>query len=694
VPGGSLRPWLRFVLGVRLAASWRPTGTRVRGLLRSLLTSFVALGATLWILAPLRASGPFSILVLALSVAAVGALLRPVLFVIGLLAGPIGLLLIGIVSQAIVLDIALSITPGVHGTGLTDVLLASWIVAGIVAIINWLLDSGSEDAYFAQLLGRAIRIDQLQVGRGAGGLLIVQLDGVGESVLRQAINAGSVPTLSRWLRSGEHTLRGWHTGLPSTTPAAQAILLHGDSHEVPSFRWYEKESGRLMVANRPHDAAEIEARISTGRGLLADGGVSVSNLFSGDAATTLLTMSNPALPASRSTRGLTTFVTSRGGLSQSLVKFVGVMLTELQQSRRQRRRKVAPAVRRGGVFVLLRAVTTVLLRDFDVAMVIEQMARGAPVIFVDFVDYDEVAHHAGPTRPESMRTLDGLDRVLGLLESVATAITPNYEIVVLSDHGQAQGSTFSQLTGMTLGAFVSELAGSPSGGADARPAERWGAATVLANSAPGSPRRIVTALARVLTRREEVGVHDAATRIVVAASGSLAHLYLPELPGRASAESITERMPGLIEGLHRQPYIGTVLRRSDANGLVVSAGCGWRVLRDGHAVGGAGENPLTPYGRWAAADLISLDARAHVGDLVLLGAVDPRTGEVAAFEELVGSHGGLGGDQSSAILIHPASWPASSQPELDGSDVHEMLLERLRQLRLRPGDSTVAAAQS
>ena len=47
----------------------------------------------------------------------------------------------------------------------------------------------------------------------------------------------------------------------------------------------------MVVANHPADAALIESRLSDGRGLLADGGVSVYNVFSGDAPTSLLTMS-------------------------------------------------------------------------------------------------------------------------------------------------------------------------------------------------------------------------------------------------------------------------------------------------------------------------------------------------------------------------------------------------------------------
>jgi hypothetical protein len=67
--------------------------------------------------------------------------------------------------------------------------------------------------------------------------------------------------------------------------------------------------------------------------------------------------------------------------------------------------------------------------------------------------------------------------------------------------------------------------------------------------------------------------------------------------------------------------------------------------------------------------------------------VDPGTGEVAAFEDLVGCHGGLGGWQSRAVLIHPADWPAG--PELVGADaVHRQLVGWLEHLGLRAARAT------
>jgi uncharacterized membrane protein YvlD (DUF360 family) len=699
-PQGQLRHRLR--LGARHVQAWRPTGPRGWALARSLLTSYLALGSALYILPGRQSSGPLAVLGLAVAVAVIGVLLRPVLAGLSLVLGSFGLFVLGVLYQAIVLGVAIGLAPDLDIRGSSEVLLVAWVAAVTAAVVNWLLDASSDDVFLSQLLGRAVRVahqlrDQDHAGPdSATALLVIQLDGVGEEVLRQAMTAGDMPTLSGWLRSRSHVLRRWHTGLPATTPAGQAVLLHGDVTEVPSFRWYEKETGRLLVANHPRDAAEIESRISDGHGLLADGGVSVSNLFSGDAPNSLLTMSNARLPPRR-TGGVSWFATSRTGLARSLAVGAGQVVTELYQGRRQRRRDVLPRVRRGLVFAVERAVTTALLRDLTVSIVAEQLARGAPVIYADFVDYDEVAHHAGPIRPESMRTLESLDRLLRLFDDVIRETGHAYEIAVVSDHGQVQGSTFAQLAGMTLHEVVARLttAGGPERqdavaavvAADAAPAEKWGPVNMLLTGVARSEGFT----SRVVTRRRNGKARGGGAEVtlgrqhgdamalgpghpLVVASGSLAHLYLPDQAGRATREQIDERHPRLLQELSHHPYVGAAMVTTSAGELVVMGSDGWRVLTELGAAGGEGDDPLAVYGRRAAADLLALNGRRHVGDVVLLGRFDPDTGEVAAFEELVGSHGGLGGGQTEAVLVHPTGWDPSTRRTLRGIDVHELLL--------------------
>jgi hypothetical protein len=79
---------------------------------------------------------------------------------------------------------------------------------------------------------------------------------------------------------------------------------------------------------------------------------------------------------------------------------------------------------------------------------------------------------------------------------------------------------------------------------------------------------------------------------------------------------------------------------------------------------------------------------------VLISAVDPVTHEVAAFEELVGSHGGLGGWQTDAMLVHPSEWPIGAD-EINGSDaVHRLLVEWLEMLGLRAPDRAGPAVEA
>ena len=63
--------------------------------------------------------------------------------------------------------------------------------------------------------------------------------------------------------------------------------------------------------------------------------------------------------------------------------------------------------------------------------------------------------------------------------------------------------------------------------------------------------------------------------------------------------------------------------------------------------------------------------------------LDAETGEVAAFEELVGSHGGIGGAQTEAFLLYPAAFEAPPDTVLGAPAVHRVLVGWLEGLGLR-----------
>ena len=636
---------------------------RERRLLRVLVVvalNWVALGLTILLVPGISADGGWPVLLAAVVVGLLGAVLRPLLVALMTRVGWAGVVLGWLLTQALLVYLAISVTPGVHDDGFWSVFWASWLYGAMVSVGLWFLTAGDVSVLAAHLMRVNRRRRAAAPATTVPGLVVIQVDGLSAPLAWWAIWTGSLPTLGRWLRSGSHTLVEWHAQLPATTPASQAGLLHGASNEVPAFRWYEKDPGRLVVTNRPRDSAMVEERMSNGRGLLAGGGVSVSNVFSGGAATSLLTMSTVGArrgPA-RPTRYLTAYLLDPFGLSHSLVLMAGEIVKELHQARRQRLRRVEPRTPRTASYVALRGLTNVLLRHLNLSIIAEHMMRGTPVVFCDFVDYDEIAHHAGPGRPEAMAALEGVDGVLVTLERLAAATPRPYHIVVLSDHGQSQGATFLQQYGYGLDDLVTRLTA-------------VNATEVVATGSDEQQGRSHTLrLALAGASPEETDARPTAARIVVVASGNLGMVYLADQPGRQTMEEIVELHPRLLPGLTGHPGIGWVMVRTRRRGAVVLGPSGCRFLDDGTV---EGDDPLEPFGPRAVDDLRRHDGLPHVGDLVINSALDTATEEVAAFEELTGSHGGLGGWQNRPLLVYPARW--SAEADLVGADaVHDQLL--------------------
>ena len=466
-------------------AERQPSGTRVI----DFLVRLVVLGGTIALMPGVTIDSPGSLILAVVMVSIAGWLLQPLFMRVALHFGWIGAVLLALFANAAVLGLGLYLTPGVTVSSPVVAFFAAWVYAFVMTLISWAFSINSRDYLTVHAMRMGARGVQ-EVASDIPGVVFVQLDGVPAPLLESEIRSGNIPTISRWVRSGSHTWTEWTARVPSTTPVSQAGLLHGNNAGIPAFRWYDRELGRLLVANRPEDAAIIEARVGNGRGLLADDGVSISNLFSGDAATSLLTMSGlkegkKGLGPSQS---YAAFFTHPAGILRAVILTVGEMAKEVFQARRQVRRGVEPRIHRGGAYVALRAVTNVFLRDLNVALVVEAMMKGSKSIYVDFVDYDEIAHHAGVTRSESLAAFYGLDDVLRSIEQVIEAgITPRpYHVVLVSDHGQSQGATFLQRYGVSLeGLILDYFEGAATVTAATGEVEAWGPVNMLIGQLSG-----------------------------------------------------------------------------------------------------------------------------------------------------------------------------------------------------------------
>jgi uncharacterized membrane protein YvlD (DUF360 family) len=567
--------------------------------------------------------------------------------------------------------------PGVDVDGPNTAVWATLWLTALNGILAEVVAASDDDSYYSILVRRLVARRGAQTVPMGRGLLVVQMDGVGRPVLENAMRAGHVPIIGRLVRTGEATLHSWQPMLPPTTPASQVGILHGRGDVVPGFRWYEKETGRLMVANHPEDAAEILRRVSDGRGLLANDGASIGNLVSGDAPRSYLTMATVGQKEETDDgRKLRGFFVGTVNYVRLFMLTLGEIAKELYQAERQRSRGISPRMHRGLYYALERAVTNVALRTVSTSLAIEEMYRGAPIIYIDYTGYDAVAHHCGPQRQEAIDALEGIDRAVGSLLKAARHAARRYDLVLLSDHGQSLGATFSQCYGGPLEAAVAGLMpGTPTVLGVAGPTEHEGGVRRIAAEvgrasglAPFVARRLSSRAIR--PRSADSAAGSATPDVVVCASGSLAHVYFAGVPGRMKLKAIEHRYPGLVAGLASHPGIGAVLALKEDGRTTAFGERGERQLA---AAAAASADPLAQYGPGAMESLASLDDLGHLGDLILLGSVDPITGEVVGFEELVGSHGGLGGWQTQPFLMCPSSWSLATEPIVGAPAVNRQL---------------------
>ncbi|MEU2384852.1 phage holin family protein [Streptomyces sp. NPDC012461] len=583
--------------------------------------------------------------------------------------------------------LALRLNPVERGSAApeTAVVVAA-VMSAVASATGAALAVRDDDAYRRRLYRLADRRR-----RSAGpcpatpGAVFLQLDGVGHDVLVDAVDRGLMPTVARWLgrppgpgaapaagpapgARPTHRLTPWRTDWSSQTGATQLGILHGSNHDVPAFRWYEKERREVMVCNRPTSAAELERRAAAHAGhpgLLADDGASRGNLFGGGADQQALVLSIATRrrnPGTRSRAGYFTYFSDPANAVRTALSFVAEVVREIAQSTRARFTGQRPRVSRGGLYPFVRAFATVVQRDVVVAAVTGDLLAGRSSVYADLVAYDEVAHHSGPTGRDTDKVLQRLDRALALIENVAEHAPRPYRIVVLSDHGQSPGETFRARYGLTLGDLVRAGCGLPvprrarrtHSGAEARAAVR------------AALRRPVEEGVEQYrpTRRDEP---------IVLASGNLGLVSFPDVPHRMTKEEIDTRYPALLPTLANHPGIGFLLVRSERHGGLVLGPQGAQIPLDRLD---EDPGPLAVFGPGAADVVRRTHSFPHTADIMVNSAYDPAGGEVLAFEEQIGSHGGLGGAQARPFLLSPLALtpPVPEGTELRGAEeVHRVL---------------------
>jgi hypothetical protein len=104
-----------------------------------------------------------------------------------------------------------------------------------------------------------------------------------------------------------------------------------------------------------------------------------------------------------------------------------------------------------------------------------------------------------------------------------------------------------------------------------------------------------------------------------------------------------------------------------------------RHLRDDQV---EGSDPLAPFGPNAADHLRRTSSFTNCPDIIVNSFYDPVGDEGAAFEELVGFHGGLGGKQTKPFVLAPTALDPPTRPLVGARSIHLLFKSWLEQIKI------------
>ncbi len=505
---------------------------------------------------------------------------------------------------------------------------------------------------------------RLSAPQGGRRFLIVQIDGLSREVLARALSSRRAPVIARLMAAGRLRWRDLSVGIPSSTPAFQAALMYGVRPDIPGFHWYDKRERADRYFPRPGVAALVEERHARGRRGILEGGACYGCVFTGGAAESLWTMSRLLYPT-RAGGALLRVPLSGVLLAWVIVKCLVLTATELG---RTLLRLVADPLRLGArrmKWLLFKIGLSIWTRQLFTLAASADLYRGAPAVYVNYLEYDVFAHTFGPHHPLALRALRRVDRSIGQLARIVRRLPESgYDLYVLSDHGQTPTRPFDRVSGgvsieatvlATLARFATSRAARAAlaGAREGEAAPALGALRGL--RARGLFQRFLTYLERDFPTRMKSGGHETTVSGVrVVAAGPNAFVYFTDAVEPLTAEEIEHRYPGAGAALSGHPGVGFVLARGPDGpvcwheGRQVSLGPGSR----------GGPFDQRPDREVVLNGLRELMAMPSAGDLVLYGIGAPG-GDVSFLDER-GAHAGPSPAELHTFILHP---PAVTLPE-------------------------------
>jgi len=437
--------------------------------------------------------------------------------------------------------------------------------------------------------------------RGQNGLILIQVDALSKKQLQGALHAGRMPFLAGLLRKEEYRLHSWYSGMPCSTPVVQAELFYGQKGSMVSFSFRDHRTGEIFAMFNPAQAAAMEDRLQQRQMPLLTGGSAYSDIFSGGADETHFCIT---------TLGVRTIFKHRYPFGFILVILLNIysvfrtlvlMLIETGLAVYDFFRGLFQGQNlwKELKFVPSRVVICAFLRELITIGAKIDIARGLPVIHLNFMGYHEQSHRRGATSLFAHWTLRGIDEAIERVWKAAHRSTfRDYSVWLYSDHGQVDARPYTKMYGKSVQHAVIEALD----------------AFEFIDSAP-----------------------------VAEALGPMGHIYLDSPVPEHARDDVARK---LIDDAH----IPVVLM-AEADGRV-------RVWRRGECfcLPDQAERlfDTSPafYGQMLE-DFLAIFRHPDCGQIVILGG-DAFSGEYCSFATESGAHGGISAEEAEGFTLLPA----------------------------------------
>jgi endonuclease/exonuclease/phosphatase family metal-dependent hydrolase len=491
----------------------------------------------------------------------------------------------------------------------------------------------------------AIRHLGLIPSEGTGekpGILLIQIDGFARSQLEHALSRGRLPFLQRLIQRNHYETHTFYPGLPSTTPAVQAELYYGLHSAVPAFSFMNRQTKELGRMFYPTWAKEFEASYAAQSEGLLKGGSSWSNIYTGGAAqgeSHFCAASNGLGDMWRTSkiRNIIFFILLHLGAT---LRIAGLIVTEAAVSLWD----AIVGIRHGQpvstelFFAISRVFVSVALREVITVGAKIDVARGLPVVHVNFLGYDEQSHARGPGSLFAHWSLRGIDRaVKGLYREAHRSSRRDYSVWIFSDHGQERTRSFAlEIPGGIEGVVRDCYDGARKTDPAWRPRSQSRYPSLWLSRSRRSERRLSRLQARDALTPEEQAT------FTVAAVGPVGHVYFSNPLSGEQRAALARRLVG-------QGKVPGVLWRAEDGSITWFHARGETRVPD--------EVPaLLPHPEAMrseiARDLVTFCGNANSGDLILLGWSPWERPWTFAPER--GAHAGPGPEETQGFVLLPA----------------------------------------